>query len=161
MELHIIKLIRGSIDNGIFCGITYSAKGAAKIMSFVSGKKPIDQHHAINTAAGLFIKIRQCDNTFFHIGNITSDSLDIKDGKCWVITEKIEGYSGEKVRAVTDSKLKALTYVEHEVEEPYFRFKDKCNIIEIDGYKPFTKFMGRDNPELNRVYYTIYERTII
>jgi hypothetical protein len=66
----------------------------------------------------------------------------------------------ENVYALFNNKEDMQRFVEANVDEPTYTFREKCGITEVDGYIPFSKIIGDQNPELNKVHYTIYETEV-
>jgi hypothetical protein len=155
--LHIVKLVIGDVDNVAFCGLAWSVKGVAKILSYTFPEAP-NLEQLSWSPTGLLCRWKDHDHVYIHIDNMKRPAFEGDIG--WVVTKRNEGRMTERIWAVFDSKQKAIEYIERQVDEPMFTFKEKCKITEVDGYKPFSKIIGDENPELNRVHFSIYETVI-
>lgn len=157
MYLHIVKLIISDTDNVAFCGLARSVTGVAKVIADTFGMAP-DLERLSWSPTGLLCRWKGHENVYVHIDNMKRDDFNGNTG--WVVTKRNEGRMTERIWAVCDSKDKAEEFVRRCVEDPVFTFKEKCKITEIDGYKPFSKIIGDENPELNRVHFSIYETEV-
>ena len=157
MDLYITRLVIGNTDNEIFCGIGKTLAGAIKALEeCIPG--PINLANLSTAPTGIICRWIDYPNTYiwFKIHNNPTFNGDT----AWVITKRNEGQMTERVFALFDSKDKAIEFIEQQVDEPMYTFKEKYKITEVDGYKPFAKIIGDGNPELNKVHFTIYETEV-
>lgn len=157
MYLHIVKLIIGNTDNVAFCGLARSVEGIAKVLVDTFAEAP-NMEKLSWSPTGLLCRWKDHENVYIHIDNMKRDDFVGDIG--WVVTKRNVGKMTERIWAVFDSKDKAFEFVQRSVDEPVFTFKEKCKITEVDGYKPFAKIIGDENPELNRVHFSIYESEV-
>lgn len=157
MDLYITRLVIGNTDNEIFCGIGKTFAGAVKALRQCI-PQPIN--HEVLSTAPTGIICRWTDNPNTYIWFKIHKHPTFNSDTAWVITKRNDGQMTERLFALFDSKDKAIKFIEQQVDEPMYTFKEKCKIIEVDGYKPFAKIIGDENPELNRVHFTIYETEV-
>ena len=153
MDLCIVKIVYGHINNTVFCGLARSITGALNVIKEVYPKS-IDGKIESYSSTRMIILLDK-DKKVYAL--IELEKRDVINNVEWVVTKRNnEGYVSDTVWGVFDTKNKAEAFVDQNVEDPIRTIREKCKIEEIDGYKPFHRIIGDENPELNKVHYTIY-----
>ena len=122
MDLYITRLVIGNTDNEIFCGIGKTLAGAIKALEeCIPG--PINLANLSTAPTGIICRWIDYPNTYiwFKIHNNPTFNGDT----AWVITKRNEGQMTERVFALFDSKDKAIEFIEQQVDEPMYTFKEK------------------------------------
>ena len=115
--LHIVKLVIGDVDNVAFCGLAWSVKGVAKILSEALPCSP-NLEQLSWSPTGLLCRWKDHDHVYIHIENMKRPTFEGDIG--WVVTKRNEGRMTERIWAVFDSKEKAIEFIERQVDEPMF-----------------------------------------
>lgn len=157
MNLHIVTMIFGTTDRVVFCGLSRTFDGAVNVLRTVLPKKSNLSKLTWSPTGTLW---RWNDHPSVYIRIEVMKRLSFKGNTGWVVTKRNEGQMTESIFAVFDDKDRAFDFVNRMVDEPVYAFRKKCKITEVDGYKPFSKIIGDENPELNRVHFSIYETEI-
>ena len=157
MDLYITKLVVGSTDNEIFCGISKTFSGAIKLLKELI-PSPINYETLSKAPTGIVCRWIDHPNTYICFEIHKHPTLN--DNTMWVVTERNEGRMTERICRLYDSEEKALEFIEHNVDEPAYTFRAKCKITEVEGYRPFSRIINNENPELCKNHYTIYETEV-
>lgn len=153
-ELYIISVIFGNTDNVAYCGLSSTISGISRVLE-KAFPKPTDMNMVACTPSRVLWKWE--NHCFICVDIMRRATIP---NTCYVITKRNDGKLTESIHAVFGSEEDAESFIERCVDEPVRTVRDKCDITEIDGYKPFSKIIGDENPELNRVHYTIYKSDV-
>lgn len=156
MNFYIVKLVF-SIDSIAFCGVSSTFEGCMKILRQVF-PSPTNLEQVTFSPNGLMYRWKGHPRIYVHIDIRNSEYFS--GDTAYVITKRNQHNMTECMYAIFDNEQKAREFIERHVDDPTYTSRGKCKITEVDGYKPFARIIGDENPELNRVHFTIYESEV-
>ena len=155
--IYITTLIIGDAYNTIFCGVAKSIQGCARILRGLT----VDFEWEVSSQSpcGVLLQSKKHPEVFARFEKVYRNSPWTKR-KAWVITKRNEAKMCEQIMYIYDKEEVAKQNIFNLVEKPKFKIFKKCGITEVDGFVPYARKISSDNPELNRVHYTIYETEV-
>ena len=158
MSTFTIKIIHKNPNNSVFCGLSKSFTGVLELLKEVF---PTTTERKIlsNVPGSVLILLDKKNQLFAHVEELPHKTID--GDNAWVVTKREPETNSETVWGIFDKKDKSVEFVERHLDDnPIWYYKEKCKIYEVDGYKPFHKIIGDENPELNKLHFTIYETEV-
>lgn len=153
--IYIVTMSLNDSNNECFIGLSKSLEGCVKC---AKACLPINEKFQIKSITPTLFLFQSINNPGLWL-SFLKQNRDWTSGTGWVVTKRKESSMSESIYALLDDKEKAFDFVNARVDQPKCTFREKCKITEVEGYKPMAKFLD-ENPELNRVHYTIYETEV-
>ena len=150
--MNMFYYVTMSLDkNTCFLGMAKSVEGCVRITKkYLPGECLLP--HEINIRC---IHLQSKTNPGLWVV-FNRDEREWNSDKAWVVTKRSMNQKSEDVQAIFKMKSIMENFLRVVVEDPIFSVRSDSSIIEVDGFRPHTRHLD-ENPELNRVHYTIYE----
>lgn len=155
--IYIVNMVIRYTENNVFLGLSRTFDGCLDILrDHFPAQTNLEK--LSHSPTGIMYRVKGKPELYIHI--YAKNRCDFDGDKGWVVCKRREGTMTENVYAIFNNKEDMQKFVEANIDEPTYTFREKCGITEVDGYIPFSRIIGDQNPELNKIHYTIYETEV-